>query len=115
MLRRVRKISQVELGAAVGVTFQQIQKYEKGANRIGAGRLKRIADVLGVSILHFFVERTETKRAPEDDVSRTLLRFLETNEGRDLTIAFMQISSPLVRRKIADVVKAIAATETHPG
>src|SRR5215467_7011268 len=53
-LRLQRGLSQTELGNLISVTFQQVQKYEKGANRISAGRLQRIAEVLGVPVAHFF-------------------------------------------------------------
>lgn len=111
MLRRLNNLSQQALGDAIGVTFQQVQKYEKGANRVGAGRLKAIADILGVPISHFFLDQPLLTDSEGNRVSDELIRFVKTNEGRDLNIAFDRIASRRIRRRIADLVNALAEDE----
>ena len=74
--RLVRRMSQTELGRRVGVTFQQVQKYEKGRNRVSASRLQRISDVLAVPVAFFFGEGAESKNASA--AAETGLAFLET-------------------------------------
>jgi transcriptional regulator with XRE-family HTH domain len=72
-LQRVNKgMSQSDLGIACGVTFQQIQKYERGANRVGGGRLKQIADALGVTPGHFFANNNGMTNGDEVATSETL-------------------------------------------
>ena len=85
--RLKRGMSQDEVGRKLGVTFQQVQKYEKGRNRVGAGRLAQIADILGVSIPALF-ERTETASGEPSNVGRLLaepraLRLLQSFDGID--------------------------------
>src|SRR5437016_14271832 len=78
-LRLERGLSQTELGNLLGVTFQQIQKYEKGANRVAAGRLQRVAEALEVPITFFYAGNTgETHEASENDTVDVGLGFLET-------------------------------------
>lgn len=106
--RRLLAISQSELGKALGVSFQQIQKYEKGTNRIGASRLQHIAAVLHVQPAYFFPDGgADTGRVPELDAE--LSRFIASDDGRDLYRAFARIGSPPVRRKIVVLVESIAA------
>jgi transcriptional regulator with XRE-family HTH domain len=71
--RLQRRLSQTELGERIGLTFQQIQKYEKGANRVGAGRLTQIADALGVSLSSLFDGRPTSARADHDLLPGALL------------------------------------------
>src|SRR5712691_6511342 len=63
--RLVRGLSQTDLGRSLGITFQQVQKYEKGANRVGAGRLTRIAEVLGMPVAFFFGEHSSSGRSSD--------------------------------------------------
>ncbi|GAA5666379.1 helix-turn-helix transcriptional regulator (plasmid) [Nitratireductor rhodophyticola] len=105
--RRLRGMSQDTLAAALGVTFQQIQKYEKGTNRVSSSRLAVIAKTFGVPPSYFFPGADDTGQgmvaaAPE------LASFLETNEGRDLNLAFSRISSHRMRRKVVGLVTALA-------
>jgi transcriptional regulator with XRE-family HTH domain len=101
-------LSQTALGDAVGVTFQQIQKYEKGTNRIGASRLQQISDVLKVSPSYFFhviAGPTNSHSASEIDA---LNSFVADKHGHALMRAFMNIRSASVRREITKLVGSIA-------
>ena len=107
-------MSQEKLGEALNLTFQQIQKYEKGANRIGASRLFRISQLLGVSVQFFFDDiapEIAGKAAgfAETEPSPMVMDFVSTPEGIQLNRAFSQIDSPNVRRRIVDLAKALAA------
>ena len=69
LARLQRRLSQEKLGASVGITFQQVQKYERGTNRIGAGRLYQFAEILGVDVSYFFEDLTASPpTAPSDEV-----------------------------------------------
>jgi transcriptional regulator with XRE-family HTH domain len=110
MRRKMLSISQTDLGAALGLTFQQVQKYEKGTNRIGAGRLQLIARTLQVPISFFFDDPikpnggggTRQVRSP-DFVSD----FLATSDGLALTKALMLIKDTRLRRSIVKLVEDI--------
>jgi transcriptional regulator with XRE-family HTH domain len=107
MRRMMLGMSQTKLGEAVGLTFQQIQKYEKGTNRIGASRLQQIAHVLQVPVSFFF----EGLPLPSDAWSEegTLIDdFLATSDGLSLTKYFMRITDPKLRRCIVHLVEQIA-------
>jgi transcriptional regulator with XRE-family HTH domain len=106
--RMARGISQTELGDKIGVTFQQVQKYEKGANRVGAGRLTRIAKVLGVSVGTFFGGPDEGAAAPGD---RLDLEYLVIPGALRLLRAYGQIREPVLRRTIVTFVERIVAGE----
>ncbi|MGE4371894.1 MAG: helix-turn-helix domain-containing protein [Xanthobacter sp.] len=113
MRRMMVSMSQEKLGESLGITFQQIQKYEKGTNRIGASRLQQISIVLGVPVAFFF-EGAPTVGPEPDGVEEAaspayVSDFLATSEGLTLTRNFMRISDSKVRRKIVDLVMAIAA------
>lgn len=113
---RMRRIlvgmSQEKLGEALDLTFQQIQKYEKGTNRISASRLQRIAHILGVPVTFFFEgapsDRPEGEagfgEAPQAEFSFDLL---STPEGIQLAKAFMAIDDPKVRRRVVDLVSTL--------
>jgi transcriptional regulator with XRE-family HTH domain len=106
-------MSQTELGKALGITFQQIQKYEKGANRIGAGRLQQIANILSIPVTFFFDGMPEyTKRkSPDDGFSAIVNEFLSRREGIALANALSQISDVKLRWLIVDLAEAIAGRE----
>ena len=113
MRRLMVGMSQGKLGEALDVTFQQVQKYEKGANRIGASRLQQLARVLEVPPSYFFEgaptgEMTATGFA-EPDGNAYVVDFLSTNEGLQLNRAFAAIKDPKVRKKILDLVQSLAA------
>jgi transcriptional regulator with XRE-family HTH domain len=112
MRRMMVGMSQEKLGEACGITFQQIQKYEKGTNRIGASRLHHIARVLDVPI-EFFYEGASSDQESNgpimiDGQSRAMTDFLATSEGLELVRAFTAIKDSKVRRRIVDVAKAVA-------
>ena len=109
MQRMVRGLSQTELGNAVGVTFQQMQKYEKGANRVSASRLHQLANVLEVAP-DFFFEETQTKKAGSSGSNETTLidEFISSRDGIALSHAFTKISDARIGRSIVLLVEQIA-------
>ncbi|MFD1198176.1 helix-turn-helix domain-containing protein [Brucella gallinifaecis] len=112
--RNMLGLSQEKLGESLGITFQQIQKYEKGTNRVGASRLQAISSILNVPVSFFFEDApgstTNTQAGfAEDNEATYVVDFLSSNEGVQLTRAFTKISDPKVRRKIIDLVKSLAA------
>jgi transcriptional regulator with XRE-family HTH domain len=113
MRRIMLNMSQEKLGDALGLTFQQVQKYEKGTNRIGASRLHQIADVLQIPV-SFLFEGGPTGSASLDGTGEApspayVSDFLATSEGLALTRAFTKISDAKLRRSIVDLVEQIAA------
>jgi len=113
--RMLMGMSQERLGELLGLTFQQVQKYEKGVNRIGAGRLFEIATIMGVPI-GFFYEDAENALASrpgfaEDDESGSVMEFIASGEGLQLTLAFMRIKDPKVRRRLLDLVRSLTEEE----
>lgn len=108
-------MSQERLGELLGLTFQQIQKYEKGVNRIGSGRLFEISQILNVPIQYFFDGAEKSVTGPrgfsESEASPPVVEFLSTGEGLQLSLAFMRIKDPKVRKRVLDLVKSIAAGE----
>jgi transcriptional regulator with XRE-family HTH domain len=113
MRRLILGMSQGKLGDALDVTFQQVQKYEKGANRIGASRLQQLARVLDVPPAYFFEDAPSgEERAPgfaEDENHNHFVDFLSTSEGLQLNRAFAAIRDAKVRKKILDLVVSLAA------
>lgn len=112
--RTMLGMSQEKLGEQLGITFQQVQKYEKGTNRVGASRLQNIAAILGVPVAFFFEDAPgDAGDAAADGMSENsstyVVNFLSSSEGLQLNRAFVKISDPKVRRRIIDLVKAIAA------
>jgi transcriptional regulator with XRE-family HTH domain len=112
MRRMMLSMSQEKLGDALGLTFQQVQKYEKGTNRIGASRLQQISIILQVPVAFFF-EGAPTVH-PHGDAMKDapspayVSDFLATSDGLALTKAFMRIKEPKLRRRIVDLVEQIA-------
>jgi len=105
-------MSQEKLGESLGITFQQIQKYEKGTNRIGASRLQQISNILQVPVAFFF-EGAPTLQPYGDGFKEApspafVSDFLATSEGLALTKAFMRIKETKLRRRIVDLVEEIA-------
>jgi len=105
-------MSQEKLGEQLGLTFQQIQKYEKGANRIGASRLYQIAQILGVPVQFFFDDMPEEKKPPasgfaEADSAPFVMDFVSSSEGLQLNRAYTSISDGKIRKKVLDLVKAL--------
>ena len=115
MRRMMLSMSQEKLGGALGLTFQQVQKYEKGTNRIGASRLQQISQILQVPVAFFF-EGAPSFHPQADAVSEApspsyVADFLATSDGLALTKAFMEIKEPKLRRRIVDLVEEIAGRE----
>ena len=104
-------MSQERLGELLGLTFQQVQKYEKGVNRIGAGRLFEIARILGVQI-YFFYESVAEQLAGApgftEAESPPVLEFVSSGEGLQLSLAYMRIKDPKVRKRVLDLVKSLS-------
>lgn len=113
MRRVLIGMSQEKLGEALGITFQQIQKYEKGTNRIGASRMQQIATVMAVPVSYFFDDAPGSESAAasgfgEGSGSDYVVDFLTTAEGLQLNKSFVRIADPKVRKKIVDLVSALA-------
>jgi transcriptional regulator with XRE-family HTH domain len=108
MQRMVRGLSQTELGKTVGVTFQQVQKYEKGVNRVGASRLQQIA-VLKVRP-DFFFEEASAKAVGNSGSGQTAIieGFISSRDGIALSKAFINIRDTKIRRFIIALVEQIA-------
>ena len=104
-LRLQRGLSQTELGNLITVTFQQVQKYEKGANRISAGRLQRIAEVLGVPVAYFFAAPDQRHGSNGDGQE---LELLQTEGALRLARAYARIKEPGVRQQLLRLTEAIA-------
>lgn len=114
--RTMLGMSQEKLGDSLGITFQQIQKYEKGANRIGASRLQQISAVLKTPISFFFEDAPGSSDGTasgfaESDSSNYVVNFLSSSEGLQLNKAFIRIKDPKVRKKIVDLVRSLADEE----
>jgi transcriptional regulator with XRE-family HTH domain len=113
MRRIMLGMSQEKLGEALGLTFQQIQKYEKGTNRVGASRIQQISEILQVPVSFLFEGGpTSTGGGFGEGTSPTYVSdFLATSEGLALTRAFTRIADAKLRRSIVDLVEQIAARE----
>ena len=120
--RMLLGMSQEKLGEQLGLTFQQIQKYEKGINRIGASRLYELARVLGVSVQFFYEDAPGTSTNHKAQAAATgglaerqadtyVVDFLSSREGVELNKAFVKIADPKIRRSIVDLVRSIAGEE----
>ena len=113
--RSLLGISQERLGEAVGLTFQQIQKYERGSNRIGASRLYQFSCILDVPVSYFFDDMPEDLRTPEGQqagLSDTTQEAIDRDpmarrETLELVRAYYHISDPLVRRRLLDLARSV--------
>jgi transcriptional regulator with XRE-family HTH domain len=117
--RMLLGMSQERLGESIGITFQQVQKYEKGVNRIGASRLLQISEILDVPVEFFFEEapHIDGRRAPgmaEADSETFILEFLNSREGLELNRAFAKIADPKVRQRVVNLVRSLSATSDKP-
>jgi transcriptional regulator with XRE-family HTH domain len=109
MQRMVCGLSQTKLGNAVGITFQQIQKYEKGMNRVGASRLQQIANVLKVAPDFFFGAASAKAVEISGSKEASLLDgFISSRDGIALAKAFARIRNSNMRRSIVSLVQQIA-------
>jgi len=115
---RIRRMligmSQERLGDLLGLTFQQVQKYEKGVNRIGAGRLFEVARILNVPV-DFFYEGLSMEGQPGagegEAATPPVMEFVSSGEGLQLSLAFMKIKDTKVRKRVLDLVKSLAEEE----
>ncbi|MDE3117047.1 MAG: helix-turn-helix transcriptional regulator [Pseudomonadota bacterium] len=106
-------MSQEKLGELLGLTFQQVQKYEKGVNRIGAGRLFHVAQILGVPIDYFYegvIEQSPHQASgfAEEPSRPPVMDFLASGEGLQLSLAFMKIKDAKVRKRVLELVRSLA-------
>lgn len=114
--RNMLGLSQEKLGEAIGLTFQQVQKYERGANRIGASRLLELSRILDVPV-SFFYDDQDPVRAPavtgfgETEQAGYDTDLLHRRDTIELVDAYYQIDDPAVRRRLYDLAKALAAGE----
>lgn len=119
MRRMMLSMSQEKLGDALELTFQQVQKYEKGTNRIGASRLQQLSNILQVPVAFFFEGAPQTFEAGAVNVGTFaeapspayVSDFLSTTDGLNLTKAFMAIGSAKTRRSIVNLVQEISGGE----
>ncbi len=115
--RMMLGMSQEKLGEHLGITFQQIQKYEKGTNRIGASRLQHIARVLTVPVAFFFEDAPASPgdAAPgglaEPERTSYVVDFLSSSEGIQLNKAFVRIKDAKLRRRVIDLVRALVGED----
>jgi len=110
--RTLMSMSQEKLGESLGITFQQVQKYEKGTNRIGASRLQQISGILKTPVSFFFDDAPGFSANAEGGFAETesanyVVDFLSTSEGLQLNKAFVKIKDPQVRKKIIDLVRSL--------
>ena len=110
--RMLLGMSQEKLGDAMNLTFQQVQKYEKGVNRIGASRLFHISKILDVPVQFFFEEAPQpdglaVAGMAEPESETFILEFLNSREGLELNRAFVKIGDPKVRKSVVDLVRAL--------
>ena len=114
--RMVIGMSQEKLGERMGLTFQQIQKYEKGTNRIGASRLFQLSQILDVPVQFFFEDAPNSMinrgaavaGFAESKTEAYLLDFLNSRDGLELNRAFVKITDPKVRKRVVDLVRALS-------
>ena len=114
--RTLLGMSQEKLGDALGLTFQQIQKYERGANRIGASRLYKIAKILNVPVSYFYEERPEDVESANRGLSDIAPEPFEVDqlnkrETLELVRAYYRVKDARVRKRIFELIKAIAKSD----
>ena len=120
MRRLMLGMTQTTLGDAVSLTFQQIQKYEKGTNRVSASRMQQVAKVLDVPMSFFFEGAPEAqvtgnrKTSTKGAVTPAYVTdFLSSREGQDIIKAFSQIKDRQLQHKIIDLAKELAAKTVY--
>jgi transcriptional regulator with XRE-family HTH domain len=111
--RLTKGLSQTQLGAKIGVTFQQVQKYENGVNRIGAGRLSRIAEALDVPVTFFFFGGSEADSSSQDQ-QNSPFALLSTAGAIHLVRAYARIQSSCARHALVEIAERLAAAATQP-
>lgn len=109
--RRSLGLSQSDLGQALGLTFQQIQKYERGANRISASKLYDAAKLLQAPVSYFFEGLDETDGGLDDGFAQRMTEFVSTPEGLELAGLFPRLADRRLRRRVVDLVRAMVDDE----
>jgi len=114
--RNMLGMSQEKLGEKLGITFQQVQKYEKGTNRVGASRLQAIASILDAPVSFFFEDAPgqtggQSAGFSEGGGTSYVVDFISSSEGLQLNRAFVRITDPKVRRKVIELVRTLAPEE----
>lgn len=106
MRRKEMGVSQERLAEALGITFQQVQKYERGANRVSASKLWEIAGTLRTPVSYFYdgLEGQSGGGSPQTSAQA----FLSSSEGLELLAAFPRITEPAIRRKLVELVRVVA-------
>ncbi len=104
--RNLLRMTQTELGRAIGVSFKQVQKYESGANRIGAGRLYEIARALDVPVSYFFEGLTDTGQRPGPSLVEAAL---SSPESVELVQTYYRIPDPRLRKRFLNLIRSIAS------
>jgi transcriptional regulator with XRE-family HTH domain len=114
---RIRRMligmSQERLGGLLGLTFQQVQKYEKGVNRIGAGRLFEVSRILNVPVDFFYEGVNDAAPGANELEGAPVMDFISSGEGLQLSLAFMKIKDVKVRKRVLDLVKSLAEEEAQ--
>lgn len=118
--RNLLGLSQEKLGTAIGLTFQQVQKYERGTNRVGASRLFQLATVLNVPVSFFFDDLAPETAARYGGLQESAATFeqdpLTKRETLELVRAYNRIADPAIRRRLFDLVKSLAGlANLEPG
>jgi transcriptional regulator with XRE-family HTH domain len=110
MRRKMLGLSQEKLGEKLGITFQQIQKYEKGTNRVGASRLQAMATALDVPVSYFFPDTAPHAGTSglQEESAAFMMDFMSTSEGLDLSRAFTRLRNAKLRRKIVELIRILA-------
>jgi transcriptional regulator with XRE-family HTH domain len=119
MRRMLLGMSQEKLGELLGLTFQQVQKYEKGTNRIGASRLFELSKILAVPVQYFYEDAPALDGAesrpgfaePGEGATEYVVDFVGSREGIELNKAFLRITDPKVRRSVIELVRNLADPE----
>jgi transcriptional regulator with XRE-family HTH domain len=111
--RNARGMSQSALAEKLGVTFQQVQKYEKGVNRVGAGRLTRIARILNIPITALLGIDTESSRGQTTPSDSNVLAALSLTGAVQLVQAYAQIPNSALRKTVVDLVQQIGDDKTR--
>lgn len=108
--RKLHSVSQEKLAENLGVTFQQVQKYENGSNRISASRLHEASRVLDVPVSFFFPEVKPVEGQDDSGDAASVMDFLSSSEGMELNRAFSQIKDSRMRRQVLELIRSIAVT-----
>jgi transcriptional regulator with XRE-family HTH domain len=103
-------MSQTRLGEKLGVTFQQVQKYERGTNRVAPSRLSVVASVLNLPVTFFFDGMPQSDVTVDEEFAQ-LTEFVSTREGVELNRAFAQVRSPRSRRDLVQLVRSLAGSD----